>query len=145
MVQVNEDLVGGEPWPDFLGPQRISSNSTSFSVVLPVCFSPTAAGPSLQMRGQPGLPGWPIYIVCVCFQNHPSQLWQTSTTNWWPVSKWGSVSEYWCVFSHLLREIWCKKMMKTVDDSGVSGISIMGVSLLTLSGISVGKCAYWDL
>lgn len=130
-MQVNEDLVRGEPQPDVLGPQRTSSNSTGFHVVLPISSNPTAAGPDLQMREQPRLPGRPICIVCgfLCYWNHPSHLWrlQTSTTNWWPVSIWASMNEYWCVFSHTFREIWCKKMMKSVDDSRVSGISVMGV------------------
>lgn len=55
---------------------------------------------------------------------------------------WDSVNEYCCVFSHMLREIRCRKIMKSVDDSGVGGISVMGVSQSPNSGISIGKYEY---
>lgn len=58
---------------------------------------------------------------------------------------WDSVNEYCCVFSYMLREIRCKKIMKSVDDSGVGGISVMGVSQSPNSGISLGKYEYWDM
>lgn len=114
---------------DVLGPQRISSNSTSFSVVLPTCFNPTAAGPSLQMRGSLDCLADPFVLyVDSCGLLKPPFTVSVTFTNqhqaWWPVSIWGLMSEYWRVFTHMLREIWCKKMMKTVHDSGVSGISL---------------------
>lgn len=94
MMQRNEGLVRGEPWPDVLGPNRIS---TSFSVVLPIFFNPTAAGPSLQMRGQPGLPGRPFSIVFGFMYVTEATLLTCDTNQHHrlgPVSIWGSESEY---------------------------------------------------
>ena len=62
-MQVNEDLVKGtgKPLTDVLSPESINSNSVGFCMVLPSCINPIAAGPSLQVRGQPGLPARPIF------------------------------------------------------------------------------------
>lgn len=62
-MQVDEDLVKGtgKPLTDVLGPESINSNSVSFCMVLPIYISPIAAGPSLQVRGQPGLTTGPIF------------------------------------------------------------------------------------
>lgn len=62
-LQVNKDLVKGtgNPLIDVLGPESVNSNSIGFCMVLPICINPTAAGPSLQMRGQPGLPARTIF------------------------------------------------------------------------------------
>lgn len=143
MMQRNEGLVRGEPWPDVLGPNRIS---TSFSVVLPIFFNPTSAGPSLQMRGQPGLPGRPFLLYlgsCVLLKPPFSPVTQTNTTDW-DLSPYGvqRVNTDVCFLMCWGR---CRKRMKTVDDSDVSGIYIMGVSQSPNSGMSVGKYAYWDM
>ncbi|XP_009876336.1 PREDICTED: alpha-N-acetylgalactosaminide alpha-2,6-sialyltransferase 3-like, partial [Apaloderma vittatum] len=62
-MQVSEDLVKGtsKPLIDVLGPEVINSNGTGICMGLPVCINPIAAGPPLQIRGQPALPARPIF------------------------------------------------------------------------------------
>lgn len=135
MMQVNEDLVKGEPWPDFLGPQWIRSNSKSFCVVLPICFNPTAAGPSLQMRGQPGLPGQLICIVCgfMCLTETTLLICDTNQHHKLVACLCMGFNEWilMCVFSYGVGDMiqW----------------NIYHRSQPRNSGISVGKCAYWDM
>lgn len=54
-MQVNKYLVKGtgNPLIDILRLESMNSNNIGFCKGLPVCISPVAAGPSLQMRGQP--------------------------------------------------------------------------------------------
>lgn len=130
-MQRNEGLVRGEPWPDVLGPNRIS---TSFSVVLPIFFNPTSAGPSLQMRGQPGLPGRPflLYLGSCVLLKHPSHLWhkptpQTGTCLHMGFREWILMCVFSCAEGDAEKE-WRQWMILML----VEYISWVSVSLLTL-------------